>query len=819
MPVPVQKGKSVVGVIKLSDYESRRAVPNAEYYRILADCRDLTTHRLLVSFTSMMDRLTDRLLDKANRSSVLSDTNLLLETRSIVQTHRAYIVSALEKGLRARIDRRLRGEIDAVEEPEKVEHELELVDHVEVEQDIALLALMRSLADRCHDELVALNARIGFLLGERNLETEKNPFGPYALGKAFHDAWEGVDIKREGKVIVLKMVDDSVVGDVNSVYADLNRHLANLNVLPQLSQGKYSRPAPTGRSGGGGSGAHGDGGGGAGDAVRGAVGPDGKPVGDADVALFAMLRELFARMQQRGGSMAPAAGAGGFGGIAASFFPQWPAGFMMPQGGMPMGGMPAGTMPMAPGGGPADAGGNPWSGFAIAPAGGAAGGTAGTGGVDPSVIASLTRLQQGFGGGVGGLASAPVAPGAVPVAFSTNVLRSLTPQELGPNVDATGAMTIELVAMLFDFVSADRQLPDAIKAMLGRLQIPVLKAAMLDREFFTRRKHPARLLVNRYAEAGMAWQLEHGTSDPLYLKIQEGVGRIQSEFTDQLGLFDEVLQDLEAFLADEERKAEQVVQVSADDILRRERQEVGHIVAEAEVGRRVNSAQPPEFLADFLRHQWKAVLIGTYLENGEEGEEWRAVLADMDNLLWSVQPKRNAEGRKELVSRLPEMLSRMHSRLADVEWEPELREKFMTELVQCHARAVTAGVAPPAIAVETPVPLVESIALPEHPITAPLAETSQDDRFYELAQTMARGMWVEFTEESGVLVFAKLSWVSPLRGKYLFTHRNGLKAFSLSREELAQRFRDDTARPVESEPLLDRAFSDVMSRLSAQVGA
>ena len=50
---------------------------------------------------------------------------------------------------------------------------------------------------------------------------------------------------------------------------------------------------------------------------------------------------------------------------------------------------------------------------------------------------------------------------------------------------------------MFDFVSADRQLPDAIKALLGRLQIPVLKAAMLDKEFFSRRKHPARLLVNR----------------------------------------------------------------------------------------------------------------------------------------------------------------------------------------------------------------------------------------------------------------------------------------------------------------------------------
>ncbi|MEO8135525.1 MAG: DUF1631 domain-containing protein [Betaproteobacteria bacterium] len=798
MPVPVPKVQPTMGVIKLSDYETRRAVPNAEYYRILADCRDLTTHRLLVSFTSMMDRLVDRLLEKANRSGIMSDTNLLLETRSIVQTHRAYIVSALEKGLRGRIDRRLRGEADLEAEPDVAEYELELVDHVEVEQDIALLNLMRSLADRCHDELVALNARIGFLLGERNMETERNPFGPFALGKAFHDAWDGIDIKPEGKIIVLKMVDDSVVGDVNSVYADLNRHLANLNVLPQLGHSKYSRSASSGgRSGS--AGGHGD----DDDEGHARGGSPKKGRGsteDADVDLFAMLRELFGRMQRSG----HAGGAGGVGGVAANFFPQWPAGMMMPMG------MPMGAMPGVPGqAGEANA--NPWAGFAIGPAGT----PIPVGGVDPQVIASLTRLQQGFGGGAGGMVS---ATGVVPIAFDATVLRRLTPQELGPNVDATGAMTIELVAMLFDFVSADRQLPDAIKALLGRLQIPVLKAAMLDREFFSKRKHPARLLVNRYAEAGMAWQLEHGTADPLYLKIQEGVARIQSEFTDQVELFAEILQDLESFLSDEERKAEQVVQLSADDILRRERQEVGHIVADAEVGRRVNSAQPPEFLANFLRSQWQSVLIGTYLENGEEGDEWRSVLADMDNLLWSVQPKRNAESRRELVARLPEMLSRMHTRLADVEWDPALRETFMTELVECHARAVTAGVSAPAIAAETPVPLAESIILPEHPLITPLADT-QHDRFYELAESMARGMWVEFTEESGVLVFAKLSWVSPLRGKYLFTHRNGLKAFSLSREDLAQRFRDDTASPVEAEPLLDRAFSDVMSRLSAQVGA
>jgi hypothetical protein len=140
----------------------------------------------------------------------------------------------------------------------------------------------------------------------------------------------------------------------------------------------------------------------------------------------------------------------------------------------------------------------------------------------------------------------------------------------------------------------------------------------------------------------------------------------------------------------------------------------------------------------------------------------------------------------------------------------------MSELATTHARAVTATSQTPLVSAATPVPLSGALA----GILEVADEDDTDrDQYYELAQTMTRGMWVEFTEESDVLVFAKLSWVSPLRGKYLFTHRNGLKAFSLTREELAQRFRDDTARPVESEPLLDRAFSDVMSRLSAQVGA
>jgi len=88
-----------------------------------------------------------------------------------------------------------------------------------------------------------------------------------------------------------------------------------------------------------------------------------------------------------------------------------------------------------------------------------------------------------------------------------------------------------------------------------------------------------------------------------------------------------------------------------------------------------------------------------------------------------------------------------------------------------------------------------------------------DDDYLEIARSMERGMWIEFESDDGQLAFAKLAWVSPLRGTYLFTNRQGQKALSMTAEELAERFRNDRARLVEAEPLIDRAFVSMMSQM------
>ena len=448
----------------------------------------------------------------------------------------------------------------------------------------------------------------------------------------------------------------------------------------------------------------------------------------------------------------------------------------------------------------------------------------------------LTRLQAGQTDfDVGGAA---VAFSGIPQGLH-NVLRDLQESPLGAKANQLELMTIEMVAMLFDFIFETKDLPDGIKALLARLQIPVLKAAMLDGAFFARKSHPSRLLVNALARAGLGWSPVMGPEDPLYRKIDGIVHQILDNFSDDLAIFEVQRKDLEAFLAAEEQAAEENIQSTAEEINRKDRQQIAVVVAKAEIEKRIEGAPVPNFLATFLRQHWQGTLEHVYLEVGEESESWGLGVTTLEDLVWSVQPKRSPEDRRHLVALLPSLLKRLSAGMHNRGWAPDDREQFMSNLVEAHAAAVkpslgqvtspTAVVAAAARAQaeiakaagdETLAAKAEALATamtqarPE-PIEAP--HEVFDDDYLEIARSLERGMWIEFEADDGHLAFAKLAWVSPLRGTYLFTNRQGQKALSMTAVDLAERFRADRARLVEAEPLIDRAFTSILTHIEGKL--
>lgn len=54
------------------------------------------------------------------------------------------------------------------------------------------------------------------------------------------------------------------------------------------------------------------------------------------------------------------------------------------------------------------------------------------------------------------------------------------------------AIALDTLSLIFDAIFATPDLPDAVKAIVSRLQIPLPKVAILDDTFFANTQHPAR---------------------------------------------------------------------------------------------------------------------------------------------------------------------------------------------------------------------------------------------------------------------------------------------------------------------------------------
>lgn len=365
---------------------------------------------------------------------------------------------------------------------------------------------------------------------------------------------------------------------------------------------------------------------------------------------------------------------------------------------------------------------------------------------------------------------------------------------------------IDVVAMLFDFILDNSGLPDAMKALLARLQIPMLKVALLDRNFIARRDHPARRLLNSLARAVVGW-VDDGdrSAEGLYGQVESVVTRVLTEFDDDVSLFDTLDQAFNNYIAREARGAEiaeeRVAQVTrGQEQLKLARREVQHVL----YTRLSTEVPPPEAVARILEDPWKDVLLLAYLREGEGSEAWLRAVDVADKLLWSVSPKTAREERQELLKSIPELLRSLRSGLANISYDQYKAANLFKELQACHIACLRGQRVKP---VET----LPSDVIPEPQVD----ETRPADASDELVLSLQVGQWLEWPDNNGERIRGKLSWKSDVTGTYVFVSRKGLKVAEMQRDQLATLVRERQACLLDGveEPLMDRALSAMLGAL------
>jgi len=440
---------------------------------------------------------------------------------------------------------------------------------------------------------------------------------------------------------------------------------------------------------------------------------------------------------------------------------------------------------------------------------------AGPASVPPSFVNELTRLHR------------ESKTGEAQAAL-VNVVRRIRETPGGASLGNADSITIDLVAMLFDFIFDDAHIPAAAKAHLGRLQIPTLKVALLDRSFFSSKSHPARRLLDLLAEAAIGVD-PHGGGEALAL-IERTVERVVEEYVVDNAVFTRLAGDVVAFIAERHEAEASVVERSARLIEERERDEDARLAAHEAIARRLAAREwVPPVVRSMLQDTWLAALARVHRAEGEESAMWLGLLGTVDDLLWSVEPKTAADDRKRLVTMLPGMLKRLQLGMERGEMQPDERTVFLGALVDCHAAAMKAGVrglaavppspAPPA---EPQPPEIERATVPvgdmriEEIRLRPSREPAVRNVFTRtgIYTHLQRGTWVEFAAAEGVRGRARLTWISPNKGVYLFTNPfTCAPAVSVSPDALAEQMRRGEARVIDDTPLTERAVDSMLASL------
>jgi len=785
---------------------------------LLDSCRDLVATQLSEDIGQLLAKIATDLTELLGKTSSNDMYCLYADSADLAKGKGTAITAAFKKHFFTHFNeekRRLRNETSIKEIDLS---SLSLLEPDDLEASLAANSIANAIGNFCGEELFGLSKRMGVLLNEPDLKTEHIPLGPDVIGSALLDALKDQNSSIKIKLLLVTRINKLLPAKVRSVYQAVNRHLVEHNVLPTIRVGMIrpttptslptslptSSPTPMPP---------------AGMPTTLAATDFGTPLGTGipGVAVTeTSQQDMFSALQQL-----IAFGQAG----ASPLISGW-------------------TGSPAPISGPTTTVGGSQGRMSAQP-------------INPAVMHALTQIQQGHleGFSAGNLKAEQIADGHI------NVLRELKKSQAAGMMGQMETMTLDIVVLVFDYILDDKRIPDAMKALIGRLQIPVLKVTMMDKSFFSQKAHPARRLLDLLADAALGWDPAEGHDSSLYQTVEHQVQRILNQFDDGLDVFNDALKEFEAYLAEEKQASDELTTRSAQFLRNREQLEIARVVAHDAIMASLLDQPTPAPIRDFLFKHWKNRLTQICIEKGESSPEWAEAVLTMNDLLWSLTPKTDKDERRKLIELLPRLLKRLDSGINLLGVDKIVRDGFFSDLVKCHAVAVKAGFHSDGSAAEAPGEFSPELAKPSYTETGPkdfedipiLAEAlipdaallqeiaaaqevasdieeitiggvrgeawdePRDSHFESMVKDLKRGVWIEFKQEDGTNLRAKLAWISPLQGTYLFTNRIGQRAVSINAQGLAAKFRESKAQIIDNVPLIDRAVNNVFAHFQKGV--
>ncbi|HET7792961.1 MAG TPA: DUF1631 family protein [Rhizobacter sp.] len=703
----------------------------ADSLALAAQARRSYVERLLSGIPSVVHAVEDgaRLLaaQTAEHSIQYKRRDVALDLRKAAPTWINGIISALRGAL-------VSGMVSAsrpgdLPPPGRTTPGMSLVDDDTIETEILSSRLALAMMDRASWEFTDMRSRMSALEKRDELDTN-DVLRPHVLARILTSTWRGASLSQDAWRTVQPVLHEEFAHFAEEAYHETNRWLIQQRVLPEIDLRPFIRRTRNSY------------------ALPGATGSGGPPSGPAPVSAP---NSSFGRLGTVGEETRMMTRAGGF--ARGSDHAEAVLGRLNRLIGRQVADF-AGTAPMP----------------------------AASVGLKAAINEAQQGIQRRLSTTTSGAAVVPGRP-AEAVVSTPALLEELhqRKQEL-KKAAATPVerATIEIVALLFQSILMEERIPAVVRVWFARLQMPVLRVAVSEPDFFATVDHPARRLIDRMGACVMGFDAtSQAVADTLEKEIKRVVQVVEAYPDTGRRVFQTVLTEFEKFLEHYFKNENEMTRKGVSLAQQVEQRETLAIQYTIELRKMLNEVPVQEGVRDFLFHVWADVMAMTAVKHGAQGAETKAMKRVAADLIWSASAKVSREERAEVIRRLPPLLKTLREGMDHANIAADKQDEHIQKLNNSLAAAFTAKTA--AIAPERLEELMGRLETLEE-----LLPDNTDDM--EIDESMVLDLSghesseLEVVGEGGSMPTpAMLAWARELQvgGWYMLDYRNRNEAVQL----------------------------------------
>jgi len=399
--------------------------------------------------------------------------------------------------------------------------------------------------------------------------------------------------------------------------------------------------------------------------------------------------------------------------------------------------------------------------------------------LSPALAQAIDQAQQGIRRRVGG----STRRGGEPTVTTPALMEELHQRKQALKKSAATPeerATIEIVALLFQSILTEDRIPASVRVWFARLQMPVLRVAVTEPDFFATVDHPARRLIDRMGACVMGFDSStRSVGDALEKEIKRVVQVVEAYPDTGRRVFQTVLTEFEKFLEhyfSNENEATRKGVSLAQQVEQRETMAIQYTI---ELRRMLNEMPVQESVRAFLFQVWADVLATTAVRYGAQSDETRAMKRAASDLIWSASAKVTREERAEVIRRLTPLLKTLRDGMSSAGMDPAKQDEHIQILNNSLAAAFTAKA--PVIPHERLQELAERLESLEELLPDAADVTIDDSIVFDLSGHESSEL--EVVSEGGSMPTpAMVAWARELQvgGWYMLDYRGRNEAVQLA---------------------------------------